>query len=83
VTFDVTNIQSDEGSYVSKTSAFGVAVGEVTAAVDQTATQATSPLSATNASATSDLTAAFTPVGGGHGDGDVYAGVHGLDRRRW
>lgn len=57
LTFDVTSISSTEGSYSSATSAFAVQVGQ---SDTENATQAASPLDATNSSTTSNFTPAFT-----------------------
>ena len=60
--FDVNGIASNEDTFPGQTAAFTIGVGVLAAGVDQTATQATSPLNAVNTSASSDLTAAFTPA---------------------
>jgi hypothetical protein len=56
VTFDVTNIASDEGAYPDGIAAFGVTVGQVI----ETAVQATDPLMVKNGTASSLFAPAFT-----------------------
>ena len=62
LTFDVTDIVSSEGSYPSQISAFSIPVGS-SSTQNETATQQTSPLNATGATATSALGPAFTLAG--------------------
>jgi subtilisin-like proprotein convertase family protein len=58
ITFDVTNVVSDEATYPDQIPAFNVTVGAATA--NELGTQATDPLNATGAPATSNFAPDFT-----------------------
>jgi len=58
--FDMTGVQSAEASYPTQTAAFAVQVGGNTSAKDETATQVTTPLTASGNTAHSSLTPALT-----------------------
>lgn len=57
LTFDLTSISSDEGSYSNATAAFVISVGQLNI---ETGTQSTSPLTANNSANTTTFTPAFS-----------------------